>query len=136
MTMEANVERQDTPHRDAQPASGEVLIEQLKTQIAHLERAVESHAVIDQAMGVLMAVGGCSSSKVWDVLRETSMCTNTKLRHVAELVVHWAHTGNLPSNLRTELRRRLFPHTPTVPATTASTASTASTAAPGCHTTR
>ncbi len=109
---------QESAHRDAGPADGEFLVESLRSEIAQLEQAVESHAVIDQAMGVLMAVGRCSSAEAWDALREASMRTNTKLRIVAELVLEWARTGNLPPALRTELERRLIAGTPEPPETT------------------
>jgi hypothetical protein len=46
-------------------------------------------------------------AEVWDVLRETSMCTNIKLRHVAELVVSWGRTGVLAADIREEIHRRL-----------------------------
>ncbi len=35
------------------------------------------------------------------------MCTNTKLRHVAELVLTLGVTGNLTADIRAELARRL-----------------------------
>ncbi|MEU6324530.1 ANTAR domain-containing protein [Streptomyces sp. NPDC047009] len=72
-----------------------------------MERAVYSHAVIDQAIGVVVAVGRLTPADAWDLLRETSMCTNTKLRHVAELVVTLGVTGNLVADIREDLARRL-----------------------------
>jgi AmiR/NasT family two-component response regulator len=82
-------------------------IKQLQTKVAQLERAVYSHAVIDQAIGVIVAVGRLTPAESWDLLCETSMCTNTKLRHVAELVVTLGVTGNLTADIREELARRL-----------------------------
>jgi hypothetical protein len=82
-------------------------IQQLQTKVAQLERAVFSHAVIDQAIGVVVAVGRMTPAEAWDLLRETSMCTNTKLRHVAELVVTLGVTGNLAADIREDLVRRL-----------------------------
>jgi hypothetical protein len=58
-------------------------------------------------MGVLIAVGRTSSAEAWDMLRETSMSTNIKLRHVAELIVTWGTTGHLATDIRSELSRRL-----------------------------
>ncbi|MFC9460833.1 ANTAR domain-containing protein [Streptomyces sp. NPDC058430] len=46
--------------------------------------------MVDQATGVLVAVGRLSLAEGWDVLREVSMHTNIKLRHVAELLIEWA----------------------------------------------
>jgi AmiR/NasT family two-component response regulator len=82
-------------------------IQQLETKVAQLERAVHSHAVIDQAIGVIVAVGRITPADAWDLLRETSMCTNTNLRHVAELAVTLGVTGNLAADIREELARRL-----------------------------
>ncbi|GAB2728131.1 ANTAR domain-containing protein [Streptomyces bullii] len=93
------VQEPDTPHRR---------ITQLEAKVAQLEQAVDSHAVIDQAIGVVVAVGGMSPAEAWDVLRETSMCTNVKLRHVAQLVVGWGETGVLASDIRDELSARLM----------------------------
>ncbi|WP_328419179.1 ANTAR domain-containing protein [Streptomyces sp. NBC_00443] len=84
-------------------------IPELESKVGQLEHTVESHAVIDQAMGVLIAVGRLSAAEAWDVLRETSMSTNIKLRHVAELVVTWGATGHLATDIRSELSRRLAP---------------------------
>ncbi|MFG2794191.1 ANTAR domain-containing protein [Streptomyces sp. NPDC048419] len=81
----------------------------LESKVGQLETAVESHAVIDQATGVLIAVGRLSPGEAWDVLRETSMSTNIKLRHVAELVVAWGTTGHLATDIQGELARRLDP---------------------------
>ncbi|WP_230396611.1 ANTAR domain-containing protein [Streptomyces blattellae] len=82
-------------------------IHQLESKVGQLEQAVESHASIDQAMGVIVAVGRISPAEAWDVLRETSMDTNIKLRQVAELVVAWGATGDLAADIRDELARRL-----------------------------
>jgi AmiR/NasT family two-component response regulator len=82
-------------------------IQQLQTKVAQLQRAVCSHAVIDQAIGVVVAIGHLTPADAWDLLRETSMCTNTKLRHVAELVITLGITGNLTADIREELARRL-----------------------------
>lgn len=82
-------------------------IRELESKVSQQEQAVESHAVIDQAMGVLIAVGRISAAEAWDVLRETSLSTNIKLRHVAELVVTRGATGHLAADIRSDLSRRL-----------------------------
>ncbi|MFB7999566.1 ANTAR domain-containing protein [Streptomyces sp. NPDC056002] len=69
-------------------------------------------AVVDQAAGVLIAVGRMSSAEAWDVLRETSMRTDIKLRHVAELLVEWGRTGALCADIRIELDRQLAQRRP------------------------
>ncbi|MEV6963293.1 ANTAR domain-containing protein [Streptomyces sp. NPDC051207] len=92
------VQQPDT-HRDR--------IRQLEDKVAQLEQAVDSHAVIDQAIGVLVAVGRMTPAEAWDVLRETSMCTNIKVRHVADLVVTWGASGRLAADIRQQLAMRL-----------------------------
>lgn len=90
-----------------QPDTPRDRIRQLENKVAQLEQAVDSHAVIDQAIGVLVAVGRMTSAEAWDVLRETSMCTNIKVRHVADLVVTWGATGRLAADIREQLSVRL-----------------------------
>jgi hypothetical protein len=92
------VQQPDT-HRDR--------IRQLEDKVAQLEQAVDSHAVIDQAIGVLVAVGRMTPAEAWDVLRETSMCTNIKVRQVADLVVAWGQSGRLAADIREQLSMRL-----------------------------
>ncbi|MFJ5535265.1 ANTAR domain-containing protein [Streptomyces sp. NPDC093261] len=82
-------------------------IKQLETQVAQLQHALISHAVIDQAIGVIIAVGQMTPAEAWDVLRETSMCTDIKLRHLADLVVTWGQGGVLAADIRDELSLRL-----------------------------
>ncbi|WP_055489115.1 ANTAR domain-containing protein [Streptomyces sp. TP-A0356] len=82
-------------------------VRQLQTEVAQLQHALTSHAVIDQAIGVIIAVGRMTPAEAWDVLRETSMCTNIKLRHVADLVVTWGQGGVLAADIRDELSVRL-----------------------------
>lgn len=82
-------------------------VNELRSKVAQLEKAMDSHAAIDQAIGVIVAVGRLTLGQAWDLLRETSMSTNIKLRHVAELVVTWGVTGKLASDIREELASRL-----------------------------
>ncbi|KUJ33736.1 hypothetical protein ADL25_43905 [Streptomyces sp. NRRL F-5122] len=82
-------------------------INELRSKVAQLENAVDSHAVIDQAIGIIVAVGRLTPGQAWDLLREASMSTNIKLRHVAELVVTWGVTGKLAADIREELATRL-----------------------------
>ncbi|MGV9654445.1 ANTAR domain-containing protein [Streptomyces sp. NPDC003554] len=98
---------QSLPSAAQEPAGGLSEIEELETEIAQLKQAVNSHAVIDQAIGVVVTHGRMTPDRAWDVLRETSMGTNIKLRHVAEMVVTWGVTGELVADIRKELTRRL-----------------------------
>lgn len=55
--------------------------------VTHLEAALSSRAVIDQAKGILMAEEHCSADEAFDLLRNASQNRNVKLREVAERVV-------------------------------------------------
>ncbi|MGW7267043.1 ANTAR domain-containing protein [Streptomyces sp. NPDC054842] len=79
----------------------------LEDENLQLRQAVSSHAVIDQAIGVVLAVGELTPEEGWNVLRQTSQRTNVKLRRVAEAVVEWARTGEMPEALKAELERAI-----------------------------
>lgn len=79
----------------------------LREEVAQLRHAMHAHATVDQAMGVVIAVGALTPEESWDVLREISMRTNTKLRLVAEQLVTWGRTAVLDPTLRRELERQL-----------------------------
>ncbi|MDQ1070816.1 ANTAR domain-containing response regulator [Streptomyces canus] len=78
----------------------------LRTEVEQLRQAIVTRPVIDQARGVLMATHACSSDQAWNVLREASQLSNTKLRKVAAVVTAGAEGGGpLPSpELRQALR--------------------------------
>ncbi|MET8292015.1 ANTAR domain-containing protein [Streptomyces sp. NPDC005132] len=71
---------------------------------------------MDQAIGVILAIGHLTPEQGWDVLRGISKATGIKLRHVSELIIDWARTGQLCSDIRTELDQRLTQYTPHAPA--------------------
>ncbi|WP_225821142.1 ANTAR domain-containing response regulator [Streptomyces naphthomycinicus] len=58
----------------------------LRLENEQLRRAMDSRPVIDQARGVLMATHGCTPDQAWEMLREASQRSNTKLRQVAAAV--------------------------------------------------
>ncbi|WP_413755191.1 ANTAR domain-containing protein [Streptomyces sp. MMBL 11-3] len=72
-----------------------------------LQQAVHAHAVIDQAIGVVVTVGRLPPERGWHVLREISQRTNTKLRTVTEHLVDRPRTHDLPETFATELYRQL-----------------------------
>ncbi|QIJ60817.1 ANTAR domain-containing protein [Streptomyces sp. JB150] len=79
----------------------------LHEEVEQLRRAVVSHAVIDQAIGVVIALGGLSSDTAWNVLKEVSQHTNIKLREVADHIVQWPRCEWLPPEIRQALNAAL-----------------------------
>lgn len=61
--------------------------------VGHLEAALSSRAVIDQAKGILMAQQCCSAQQAFDLLRMASQHRNVKLRDVAQQIVARADRG-------------------------------------------
>ena len=60
----------------------------------NLQVALESRAVIDQAKGILMERHTLTADQAFQQLAQASMANNTKLRSVAD---HLVHTGELPT---------------------------------------
>lgn len=75
----------------------------LEEENAQLRHAVDSHATVDQAIGVLTAIHQLSPAIGFEVLREVSQHTNTKLHTVAETVIAWALGQPLPELVGREL---------------------------------
>ncbi|MGW4867159.1 ANTAR domain-containing protein [Streptomyces chartreusis] len=76
----------------------------LQREVDQLRHALVSHAVVDQAIGVLRAVHGLDGQESWDVLQRVSQNTNVKLREVAEDVLRWAASGRPPDTIDPALR--------------------------------
>ncbi|AZM47842.1 antitermination regulator [Streptomyces sp. WAC 06738] len=83
-------------------------VERLEAAYVDLEQATASHAVIDQAMGVVVAFGQIPPEEAWRVLRDVSQHTNTKLRVVAEDVLKFAQGTPLTKGERAELQRAVI----------------------------
>lgn len=58
-----------------------------------LSQALDSRAVIDQAVGVVMAVRGITAEQAFDELARQSQNTNTKLREIAVRVIQGIRSG-------------------------------------------
>ncbi|GAA3841879.1 ANTAR domain-containing protein [Streptomyces chiangmaiensis] len=86
---------------------------QLEEEVGQLKEAVASHAVVDQAIGMLVALGHVSPDQGWEVLREVSQHANIKLRNVAEMILIWGRDGDLPEHLRVLLEETLDRYGPT-----------------------
>ncbi|WP_435271142.1 ANTAR domain-containing protein [Streptomyces sp. 1222.5] len=104
--------RNGTPHpavagRDARAA-------RLEAEVAQLRQAVASHAIIDQAIGVLVCLHQVSADTGFTVLRVASQLANTKLHTVAEAVMRWARTHQpLPAPIQEALDEALRLHADT-----------------------
>jgi hypothetical protein len=85
----------------------------LQEEIDQLKEAVASHAVVDQAIGMVVALGRVTPDEGWEVLKEVSQHTNIKLRNVAELILVWGRTGDMPAGIRAELEDALDRYGPT-----------------------
>ncbi|OKI01091.1 hypothetical protein A6A06_19785 [Streptomyces sp. CB02923] len=72
---------------DATGRPDDAVVDQLRAENAQLRQALDSRPVIDQARGILMATESCTAEQAWDILRQTSQRTNTKVREVAGEVV-------------------------------------------------
>ncbi|PNG23410.1 ANTAR domain-containing protein [Streptomyces cahuitamycinicus] len=80
---------------------------ELRVTNEQLKQALASHAVIDQARGMVMALAPCSSDRAWDLLVDVSQHCNIKLRDVAAALVATTKDRSLPEPIRRELRRAL-----------------------------
>lgn len=78
-------------------------IRDLRRQIEQLKQALDSHALIDQAIGVVIAYGGVQPTQGWAILKQVSQHTNIKLREVADHVVQWPQSACLPPEIRSAL---------------------------------
>ncbi|MER8225323.1 ANTAR domain-containing protein [Streptomyces sp. NPDC094143] len=94
------------------PVNGhEDVVARLERENARLRHAVESHARVDQAIGVLLTVHRLEPAVGFDVLREVSQHTNIKLHVVAEAVIEWALCEEpLPPPFDRELQEALQRH--------------------------
>jgi hypothetical protein len=75
------------------PVSNMYLYESAVELAGHLQTALDSRAVIDQAKGILMERFKLTADQAFQVLTRVSMQTNTKVRDVA---VRFVQTGDLP----------------------------------------
>jgi GAF domain-containing protein len=66
------------------------------TLAQHLQAAMQSRAVIEQAKGILMGGRGCSAEEAFMILTKLSQDTNRKLRDVAAALVDSVQNSNSP----------------------------------------
>ncbi|MFF9768672.1 ANTAR domain-containing protein [Streptomyces sp. NPDC053086] len=90
----------------------------LQAEVDQLKEAMTSHAIVDQAIGMVVALGRVTPDEGWEVLKEVSQHSNIKLRHIAELILIWGRRGEIPADIRAALEDALDRHGPTqVPGT-------------------
>ncbi|GAA1435404.1 ANTAR domain-containing protein [Streptomyces thermospinosisporus] len=80
---------------------------QLEEEVQQLKDAVVSHAIVDQAIGMVVALGRVSPDQGWTVLKEVSQHTDIKVRNVAGMILVWGRTGVLPEEIRAALEEAL-----------------------------
>ncbi|MEU6682803.1 ANTAR domain-containing protein [Streptomyces sp. NPDC046832] len=107
-----NLPHHGSPGPDAvlqppEPGDLKTKILDLERDNEHLQTAITSHAVIDQAIGVIIALGGLHPEQGFDVLRHVSQHTNIKLRTVADLIVDWVSSKQLPEDVQQALNAAL-----------------------------
>ncbi|MFF4021144.1 ANTAR domain-containing protein [Streptomyces sp. NPDC001843] len=98
------------PHPQPTPASADELateLERVRADNRQLQQALASHAVVDQAIGVLTVLGQIPPCDGFTVLREVSQHTNIKLSQVAEEVLKHGQGAALPDVLIGKLRAAL-----------------------------
>ncbi|MER6025978.1 ANTAR domain-containing protein [Streptomyces sp. NPDC001851] len=88
-------------------------IAELQAQVDQLKEAVASHAVVDQAIGMMVALGRVTPDEGWEILKEVSQHTNIKLRYIAELILLWGRRGDIPPEVRAALEDALDRYGPT-----------------------
>jgi hypothetical protein len=80
-------------HSLAQSVDRIVMVDRFRQNEANLERAVESHRLVGQAMGILIERHRMTSEEAFGALRRASQDHNVKLREIARRVVE---TGSEP----------------------------------------
>ncbi|MGW3160764.1 hypothetical protein [Streptomyces sp. NPDC001089] len=76
------------------------------------ERAIVGACRGGPGRRLVLAVARLTPEQGRDVLGGVSEVTGIKLGHVAELIVGWARSGQLCSDIRTELDQQLLRHAP------------------------
>lgn len=94
----------------------------MRAEARQLHQAIESHMVVDRAIGVVIVLGRLAPDQGWDVLKDVSQHTNTKLREVAGQVVPWANGGQPSEPVRHALDSALARRHQGLPASLSSTA--------------
>jgi anti-anti-sigma factor len=84
--------------------------EALVTENAQLRQALQSHAAIDLARGMLMASFRMTPQQAWQVLVTTSQHSNTKMRLIADALLETSGGRALPASLAGHLASAVATH--------------------------
>jgi hypothetical protein len=87
-------------------------IVELREEIDQLKEVVTSHAVVDQAIGMMVALARVTPDQGWAVLREVPQHTNIKLRTIAEMIIVWGQKGDLAPDICAVLEATLDKYGP------------------------
>lgn len=103
--MTTQPRKQNAPWPPGPEAGDEPATElrQLRTEVAQLREALAYRPVIDQARGMVMALGRCTPDEAWTVLVTVSQHNNVKLRTVAEQLVATTAGHPMPTPIRRAL---------------------------------
>lgn len=71
----------------------------LRDEVAHLQVAMRSQRDIGMAIGLLSARFDCSTEQAWRTMLRVSQDSNTKVRHVAHVLVS-THDGSADAEAR------------------------------------
>jgi hypothetical protein len=85
--METSMTTSRVPRPSPDGTRDEATNARLEEENAQLRHAIDSHATVDQAIGVLTAIHRLAPAAGFDVLREVSQHTNANLNTVAETVI-------------------------------------------------
>jgi predicted amidohydrolase YtcJ len=91
-------------------AGREDAVARLEGEVVQLRRAVDSHATVDQAIGVLIAVYRIVPEDGFEVLRKVLQHTNIKVRALAEMVIGWGVGAALPPSVVREMDKAVERH--------------------------
>jgi ANTAR domain len=102
--------------RTGEPGAPLIDVAALIAENEGLRQRLASQPVIEQAKGVLMGYYGVTADTAFQLLRRWSQDTNTKLRHIAELLINTTCTagqGAAPHEVAQQvLASRLHPPQP------------------------
>ncbi|MFI6338893.1 ANTAR domain-containing protein [Streptomyces sp. NPDC050535] len=85
----------DHPPRDTAQA-----VQRLPEEVDGLRRSLVTRSMIDTALGMIMAVEGCSLDHAWQILEQSSLRAETELRAAAQHLVDEAGTTRTPRSIR------------------------------------